>query len=172
MVDITETSTRSKNGLSEWLKEENQHSVDEDGSGNDGQEDEPEPEEDVNLLVDNVQWENAESIVFLHITRGTISVEGTLGHSRKDGHHWVDSVLLVHFSVTDNIITIGGEGAAKEGIDQIHLNDDIDKVENFAKDEVNKVGIVESIDKSKLVLVWIISGLDENKPQVGFKIFQ
>jgi len=51
------------------MREENDgDAIDKDDSSDDGQKDEPKPEEDVNFLIDNVQRKNAESIVFLHVS--------------------------------------------------------------------------------------------------------
>jgi hypothetical protein len=51
------------------MREENDgDTIDKDDATDDGQKDEPKPEEDVNFLIDNVQWQDAESIVFLHIS--------------------------------------------------------------------------------------------------------
>ena len=46
----------------------------------DGQEDEPEPEEDVDLLVDDVEREDAETVELLDGSRGSELVEGAFGH--------------------------------------------------------------------------------------------
>ena len=40
----------------------------------------PEPEEDVDFLVDNVQRQHAQRVELLHCSRGTKLVELTLGH--------------------------------------------------------------------------------------------
>lgn len=68
VIGITETRTRAKNCLAESLKEENEKTVDEDGTSDDGQKDKPKPEKDVNLLIDNVQRKDAQSVVLLNIT--------------------------------------------------------------------------------------------------------
>jgi hypothetical protein len=56
--------------------------------GPDGESDEPEPEEDVDLLVDDVHGEDAETVLVLNRSRGTVVVERALGHleeRRKEG---------------------------------------------------------------------------------------
>ena len=53
--------------------------VDEVQDGDDGQEDEPEPQEDEDLLVDDVEGEHAEGVVLLEGAGVTVLVEGALG---------------------------------------------------------------------------------------------
>ena len=57
--------------------------VDEDESGDDGQEDHPEPEEDVDLLIDDVQGKHTQAVLFLNSSRRTILVESALGHLKR-----------------------------------------------------------------------------------------
>ena len=52
--------------------------------GHDGQDDEPEPEHDVDLLVDDVEGEDAHGVVSLNCAGGTILVEGALGDSIEE----------------------------------------------------------------------------------------
>ena len=49
----------------------------------DGQDDEPEPEEDIDLLVDDVEGEDAEPIKLLHRPGRTKLVECALGHLKQ-----------------------------------------------------------------------------------------
>ena len=58
----------------------------------------PKPDEDVDLLVDNVERKNAEGVVFLDLTGGAELVERALRHPRKDVDHWIKSVLLKKLS--------------------------------------------------------------------------
>ncbi len=52
--------------------------------GQDGQEDEPEPQEDVDLLVDDVEGQHAHGVVLLDRAGGTVLVEVALGHPKKE----------------------------------------------------------------------------------------
>ena len=73
--------------------QEHHHPV-EDGQGREqGQGHEPEPEEDVDLLVDDVQRQDAETIVFGDGARGSVLVEGALGHLGEDHVHGVRPIL-------------------------------------------------------------------------------
>ena len=49
-------------------------------TSDDGQDDEPEPEEDVDLLVDDVEREDAQTVELLHRPGRTKLVECALGH--------------------------------------------------------------------------------------------
>ena len=53
--------------------------VDEVEDGGDGEDDEPEPHEHEDLLVDDVGGEHAERVVLLQGARVTVLVEGALG---------------------------------------------------------------------------------------------
>ena len=49
-------------------------------SRDDSNEDEPKPEEDIDLLVDDVERKNAETVNSLYGARGTILVERAFSH--------------------------------------------------------------------------------------------
>ncbi len=48
--------------------------------GDDGEDDEPEPEKDVDLLVDDVHAQHTEGVETLDRTGASVLVEDTLGH--------------------------------------------------------------------------------------------
>lgn len=52
-------------------------------AGGHGQDDEPEPKSNVNLLVDDIQGQNAHDVMTLDRTRRTVLVEVALGNPRK-----------------------------------------------------------------------------------------
>ena len=52
-------------------------------SRDDGEDDEPEPEEDVDLLVDNVQWQHTESVVTLVGAAGSKLVKTAFGDLKQ-----------------------------------------------------------------------------------------
>ena len=54
-------------------------------AGQDGQAEEPEPEEEINLLVDNVEGEDAETVELLLAGRSAHGVEGAAVPGVKDG---------------------------------------------------------------------------------------
>lgn len=61
------------------------------------EEQEPKPEENVDLLVDDVKRQDTYGVVPLHFTADTVLVKGALCHSGKDEYHRVDAILLVRF---------------------------------------------------------------------------
>ena len=69
---------------SEIKGEDGEESVEETHSGDSSQEDEPEVESNVDLLIDDVQRENTQSICLLDGSRGTIELEVALGNFGED----------------------------------------------------------------------------------------
>lgn len=82
-----------------------------------GQEDEPEPEEYVDLLVEDVEGEDAEGVYLLDRPGSTVLVEGALGHSREDPDHGVHAVFLVDAAEAEHVRAVGQEGTAQERVD-------------------------------------------------------
>lgn len=76
-------------------------------------------------------------------------MEGALGHAGENGDHRIDSIFLIHLRVTKNIHAIGRESTTEEGIDQVHLRDNIDEIQYFTKDEGEEVAVVVSIIKQQ-----------------------
>ena len=59
---------------------DNKNGVDDGDDGKYGDSNEPEPEKDIYLLIDDVEGKNTETIVSGQGARGTVHVEGALGH--------------------------------------------------------------------------------------------
>ena len=96
-------------------------SVDDHQGREDPEDEKPEPQEDVDLLVDNVQREYAQGVVFLHFARSTKLVERALRHPRKDVDHWVQPVLLVALCERYHFQAEREKGTFKESVHQEHL---------------------------------------------------
>ena len=148
-------------------REELDQSVDEGQPRDDGQDDEPEPQEDVHFLVDDVQRQNAEGVVLLDGARRAVLHESTLGHPREhlspifrfEGFisnctftkgngcyldHRIAAFLLVHVGELDDAHAELEEGAVEEAVDEEDVADGVDKVEHFARevaDEEARVGV-------------------------------
>jgi len=75
--------------------------------GDDGHENEPEPHEDVDLLVEDVQGEDAHCVVLLNFTGRAKLVERALGHAREDVDHRIDPVLLIPLCKADDLYAEG-----------------------------------------------------------------
>lgn len=59
-----------------------------------GQNHEPEPDEDVSLLVDDIERQDTKAVMGLDGTRRTIFVEDAFGHSGEYVDHRIDPVIL------------------------------------------------------------------------------
>ena len=79
------------------------------------------PDEDVNLFVDDVEGENAETVFLLNCSGGTILVEGTLGYLGKYLGHGIGSVFRLHLGVGQNVPTVAQELPTEEEISEINL---------------------------------------------------
>ena len=110
------------------------HDVDGVERGEDGEHHEPEPERDVDLLVDDVKAKDAEGVQLHDGARGSVLVEGALGHAGEDLHHGVRPVLVVHVDEVEHVRAVGHEHAAQEEIDEIHLTDDVHEVQHVAEE--------------------------------------
>ena len=81
----------------------------------------PEPKENVNFFIENVERENAESIVLLDLARRSELVEGALGHAREDVDHRIDPVLLITIREAHDLDPKGEESTVEEPIQEKHL---------------------------------------------------
>ncbi len=79
------------------------------------------PDEDVDLLIDDVQRENTEAIFLFDGTRGAVVVEGTLRHLGEHFGHGIGSVFALHLRVGHDIQAIGGELVAEEIVGEVDL---------------------------------------------------
>ena len=79
---------------------------------------EPEPEEDIDLLVDDVKGEDAEAVVLGDGARGPVLVEGALGHLGEHHVHRVGPVLGALGGHSEHIPSVGCKLVAEktEGI--------------------------------------------------------
>ena len=103
--------------------------------GEDCKDDEPEPEKDINLLVENVDGKDTLGIMSLDITTGTVLVEGALGHPGKHPGHGVRSLLLLQLRHGDDVTAVGGELSPQEVVHEEQLPDNVEKVEKLAEEE-------------------------------------
>ena len=78
-------------------------------AGQDGQAEEPEPEEEINLLVDNVEGEDAETVELLLAGRGAHGVEGAA--VPESGMEWEEEYLVtvgktVHMGLGRSLLVV------------------------------------------------------------------
>jgi len=97
-----------------------------------GQKDEhePEPQDGVDLLVDDVERHHAHGVMRLHGAGRPELVEVALGHL---GKHPVEQPVAV--VVVERVQPISVELAAQELVHDLHLEQDVDQVEHLAPDE-------------------------------------
>ena len=76
--------------------------VDDENGEEGGHDDEPEPEEDVRLLVDDVLREDAHGIVAVDGSWRTELVEGALGDAWEHVDHRVETILLISIGERQN----------------------------------------------------------------------
>lgn len=81
----------------------------------------PKPQEDVNLLVDHIQWQNTHGVMPLNLSRYAVFEESTLGHTREDKDHRVNPILLIRLHECDNVDPECEEGTIEEFVHQEHL---------------------------------------------------
>ena len=82
--------------------------------------------------------------MFLNCSGCTIVVKWAFGHSWENCHHWILSVLVLHVDEVEDVGTIRHEHAAQEKVDEIHLANDIDKVEKVAEEVLESIAVVHS----------------------------
>ena len=102
-------------GGSDAGSEEDSDAVDEEDAGDGGDDDEPEPEEDVDLLVDDVEGQHAQAVMPLCGPAGAELVEAALCHLREDNSERVNSLLLqIHLGEFDDFQAVSGELVAEK----------------------------------------------------------
>ena len=127
---------------------EDDEPVDEGQSWYDGDDDQPEPDEDVDLLVDDVQGKNAEAVFLLHGTGRTVVVEGALGYLGKYLGHGIGPVLGFHFWVCQDVKSVVPELVAEEEVGKVDLSEDVCEVEDLAQEEPDGVEAVGAAVKA------------------------
>ena len=69
-------------------------------------------------------------------------MEGALGHLGKDTDHWVDALVLFQLGVVEHVEAVGCEGSAEKRVDDVNLQDYVDKVCNFEQSEIIEILLV------------------------------
>lgn len=92
------------------------------GPDDDGQE--PKPQEDVDLLVDDVVGQDAETVLVLHRSGRTVHVERTLGHLGENLGQRIHPLLKGKLADGQDVSAVTGELAAEEHVHEINLKED------------------------------------------------
>ncbi|GFY65708.1 hypothetical protein TNIN_436471 [Trichonephila inaurata madagascariensis] len=123
-------------------EEDDETSVNQGQTGQHRKDDEPEPEEDVDFLVDDVDGQDTHGIVTLHITGGTISVEGTFGKTWEDFNHRIVPHRPIPIGELKHFGSVRRELSAKECVHKEDLTNDVHEIHHFGQHEPEKVHAV------------------------------
>jgi len=155
-------------------RENDEDAVNDDQEGKRQKEQQPEPQEDVNLLVDNVQRQDAHGVVLFNLAGSSEFVKRTFGHPGKDVHHWIDTILLITLGKGDHLDAKSKKGAVKEPIHQEHLAEDIEQCKELAekvsvspKVMIFQIGV--EIVEEELLFLPFLSFRDDAQVQIHFE---
>ena len=70
---------------------------DESNDRDEAKNDEPEPKKDINLFIDDVDWQNTNGVMGLDRTRWTVLVKRAFCYPWEDQSHGIDSILRICF---------------------------------------------------------------------------
>ena len=101
-----------------------------------GQHNVPKPEEDEDLLIDDVHTENTEGVKVLDCSGASILLKSAFCHPGEDAGHGVNPVLRVLAGEAEYLQAVLREGVPEEGVGQADLKDDIDQIEELAEVEL------------------------------------
>ena len=179
---INEPASRSNCKDSEIGKQTSWDSIDDCDERGDCQEIEPKPQEDIDLLIDNVNRKYAHGIVSLQVSWRSVSMKGTFGQSREDSNHGIVSNWPIPFCEQKDLPSVVWKLASQKSIHDVHLKNDIEEVQKFRQrvyDERNQVSSSISckiFDKKllicRLVLFihdWVVESKDEVSNLPSFK---
>lgn len=142
LVRISEATLN--NGLSRCWQHDDQRRIQNSTTRQNGQDNQPEPQENVDLFVENVNGQNAHGIVFLNAARRSVLVKSAFCHTWKDRNHWIRSILLIVVRELNHFGSIRREGSTQESIDHYDVQDDIQKVQQFTKEVTKRITIVHT----------------------------
>lgn len=142
LVHGRQARSSPKEDLAESGRKHDDEAVDDLDAGDDAHDDEPEPQEDVNLFVNDVQGQDAQTVELLDRTGRTEFVERALGDFGKDSSHRIFAFLWLQLRHGQHVGAVRREFSAEKEIHEVNLSDDVDKVENLAQEELVGVEFV------------------------------
>merc|ERR1719154_485838 len=116
-----------ENEGSDLRKTDTDEAIDDGEGGGDRQDDQPDPDNKVDLLIDDVQGQEAESIVILDAAAHAVLVELALGHLGEHLVHRVPGNLIL-LVVFEDAAAVVEELAVKEYVRQVDLEEDDEEV--------------------------------------------
>ena len=90
--------------------------------GQDSKDEEPEPNKNVDLFVDDVDGQNAKGIMALDVTRWSKLVETAFGHSWENVNDRVYPLLLISHLKRDDLNTKSEEGSVQKAVHEKKLS--------------------------------------------------
>ena len=106
-------------------------SINDKHSGDNSKKNHPKPDKNKDLLINDIQGQNAKSVFLFNCSRSSIFMESTFGDFWKNSFHGIRSIFRFHSSIVQNITTVCHELTAQKEIDEVHLNKDVNEIEDF-----------------------------------------
>jgi len=172
----SQTRSRSQQQQTELRHDDDGGAVHEVKTTEHGHKQEPEPQEHVDLLVDDVERQDAETVQLLDGSRRTVFVERTLGDFGEHPGHGVSPVLGFHLGEPEHVGAVRAELTVQEVIDEEYLGDDIDKVEELAQEEpygieVLRVQVIGEVVDQQLLAIRLALLADDRAVEVEHQHF-
>ena len=114
LVPVDPARPRLYHGSPDPRPSQHAQPIQEEDAGDGSDNDEPEPEEDIQLLIDNVEGEDAESIVSLDSAGRSKLVKTALSNLREDNRQRVLPLLHLHLRELDHFQTVRRELIAEK----------------------------------------------------------
>ena len=108
----------------------------------DDKEDEPEPGENIDLLIHNIDWQHAESIKCLDGSRKSIFLITKFCPFWKHSRHWVNPVLRFISKKSGSFNSILHELSTKKDVNEVNIADQIDDWQDLTNQHSDSPDIV------------------------------
>ena len=130
-------------------RSEHDRSVEYRQSADDGHEYEPEPNEDVDFLIGDVEWNETEGIAFLYTSGESVLLPAAFDYARKCLDHWIVALFLLHQRERQHFGAVLEEIATEELVDEVDVSHHVDEVKQLADDvDVHQTAVLaDEIDK-------------------------
>ena len=112
---------------------------------------EPEPQKDVNLFVDDVDGQDAKAVLGFHRSRCTIIAPGAFRHLGEDFAHGIGPVLDGQLADLQHIGAIFQKLSTQKEIHEPNLENDVDQIQNFAQDKLVDVRLVVAFGSYQII---------------------
>lgn len=100
-----------------WRKD-NDSTIQNDHQGQTAKNEKPEPKEHVDFLIDDIDWQNTESVMTFDVARSTEFMECTFGHAGKNVDNWIHPIFFITHGKADDFDTKCEKSAIKKTIHQ------------------------------------------------------